>query len=515
MKKAYTNTIRGGGRNPLTIATKTKRNQHVPQCAYGRACNRPNCAYRHDEPAGAASSSSYKICKPFLAGLCSYGNKCMNRHPGKEEADSIRASYKKKTCSHGDACETEGCLFWHPYEAEETTLGDEYGNTCTIIDNREVETPTFDVWLSLNCPHPPTMDENQLYNIWHYAASGLQRDPWEVYCLMYPQQTPHEMSGLNANSQMWQPSSMLSAPQSSEPPSQEPQSFQEWKNHGQPNPVWYNELYLHIDPWYTDDGRRRNLEEVYELLYGPDAQTKFSMLHQAHLEANDPTPAELLASETHSGDTTAKNQSAVPYYQAASSTGWASIAAKPGKARSDSVSSTGSATKTSSSGNEKRQAVAIPKECWLPSTANSDFFHSYPDPIKRFVAVNAHHKTYLAGVSIPLSFNNRTDASTQRRKGDRVTLLDVHFQSANAIKFVLDRFLRPALNKFDEVWIIAGSGSHVGVGHQKRESGGVLYNAVQRYLVQQERDNTLEFRVGKYPAGGARSGGAFVVRSIL
>mmetsp|Transcript_19767 Transcript_19767/g.46415 ORF Transcript_19767/g.46415 Transcript_19767/m.46415 type:complete len:512 (+) Transcript_19767:301-1836(+) len=509
MKKAYTNTIRGGGRNPLTIATKTKRNQYVPLCAYGRACNRPNCAYRHDESAGAASSS-YKICKPFLAGLCSYGNKCMNRHPGKEEADSIRASYKKKTCSHGDACETEGCLFWHPYEAEETMLGDDYGNTCTIIGNREVETPTFDEWLSMNCPHPPTMDDYELYNVWHYAASGLQRDPWEVYCLMYPNNAQQEASGLNANSQMWQPS-LLSAPQSSEPPSQEPQSFQEWKNHGQPNPIWYNELYLHIDPWYTDDGRRRGLEEVYELLYGPDAQTKFSMLHQAHLEANDPTPAELLASENH---TTAKDQPAVPHSQAASSTGWASIAAKPGKVRSDSFSSTGS-MKMSSCGKEKRKkAVVIPKECWLPSTANSDFFHSYPDPIERFVAVNAHHKTYLEGVTIPLSFNNHTDASTRRRKGGRVTLLDVHFQSANAINFVLDKFLHPALHKFDEVWIITGSGSHVGVGHQKRESGGVLYNAVQRYLAQQERDDSIEFRVGRYPAGGARSGGAFLVRRL-
>ena len=98
MKQAYTNTIRGGGGRPLTIATGSKKarksNSNVPKCAYGSACNRKGCAFRHDKPTNNATQQyeSYhddpksKICKQFLGGICSYGNKCLNRHPGEEEA---------------------------------------------------------------------------------------------------------------------------------------------------------------------------------------------------------------------------------------------------------------------------------------------------------------------------------------------------------------------------------------------------------------------------------------------
>lgn len=52
MKQAYTNTIRGGAsRNPLTISTGGRSNkQQIPKCAYGVACTRKGCAYRHPDP---------------------------------------------------------------------------------------------------------------------------------------------------------------------------------------------------------------------------------------------------------------------------------------------------------------------------------------------------------------------------------------------------------------------------------------------------------------------------------
>ena len=57
MKQAYTNTIRGGARNPLTIATGGRSNkQQVPKCAYGAACTRKGCAYRHPDPNAAYES---------------------------------------------------------------------------------------------------------------------------------------------------------------------------------------------------------------------------------------------------------------------------------------------------------------------------------------------------------------------------------------------------------------------------------------------------------------------------
>ena len=69
MKQAYTNTIRGGGaRNPLTIPTGSRRGgsgggsggkHHVPKCAYGVACTRKGCAYRHPDPSDARYYETY------------------------------------------------------------------------------------------------------------------------------------------------------------------------------------------------------------------------------------------------------------------------------------------------------------------------------------------------------------------------------------------------------------------------------------------------------------------------
>ena len=157
--------------------------------------------------------------------------------------------------------------------------------------------------------------------------------------------------------------------------------------------------------------------------------------------------------------------------------------------------------------------VIIPKEVWLPSTANSDCFHLFPNPIERFKAVNSHHKSYLASVTIPLCFDsNKNNNSIQNSKGTKATLLDVHFQSAKTITPVLNRFLVPALKKNDEVWIVTGSGHHVAAGHQKREGGGVLFNAVKRYL--ENHGDEMEMKVGKDTSGGKNKngGGAFLVR---
>merc|ERR1711862_989450 len=127
--------------------------------------------------------------------------------------------------------------------------------------------------------------------------------------------------------------------------------------------------------------------------------------------------------------------------------------------------------------------------------------------------------SYLSSVTIPLSFEKLESAKQRRRRsesftGGKVGLLDVHFQSAKTIAPVLNHFLLPRIGKDDEMWIVTGSGSHVQSGHQKRESGGVLFNAVQRWLEEQEEKRVLEFRIGKDTSGGKNkiSGGAFLVR---
>lgn len=147
--------------------------------------------------------------------------------------------------------------------------------------------------------------------------------------------------------------------------------------------------------------------------------------------------------------------------------------------------------------------------------------------MQRFIAVNNHHKSYLASVTIPKSCEDSTtdssDKSSCYSSSRGVTLLDVHFQSAKTVVPVLDRFLPSALADNDEVWIITGSGHHVAVGHQRREdktaSGGVLYNAVRRYLEEREEDNNAvgwKFFLGKDTSGGKNttSGGAFLVCRI-
>lgn len=467
----------------------------------------------------------------------------MNRHPAQEEADGVRATYKEKTCSYGDDCQTEGCLYWHPWEETEHTAYSE--DICLAVGGINLEdsaaadtaVPTYEQWLALNCPSPPTMDENYVYNIWHYPGSGMQRDPWEVYCLMYPQQFNGSTS-LNTSAQTWEPSANnnngvmnAAAPQSWDPAhnniqqqEEDPKSFQEWKKKGQPYPSWFCS---DVDPWYDDEGMRRGLEEVYEVLYGENAEENFALNQQAHqVVAADPTPAEL-ATMISINDPQALGASPSSQ-QTSAKGGWASIAAKRPVPVQKPTAATGNNDFNSNTGNQsaavgessannhpKSKMVVIPKEVWLPSTANSDCFHLFPNPIERFNAVNQHHKSYLSSVMIPLCFEKSgSNQSHNEGSKNKVTLLDVHFQSAKTITPVLNRFLSSALKKNDEVWIVTGSGNHVGVGHQRREGGGVLFNAVKRYLEDHEEDLPLEFRMGKDTSGGKNksSGGAFLVR---
>ena len=97
---------------------------------------------------------------------------------------------------------------------------------------------------------------------------------------------------IHAAPQSWEPANNINNEQE-----EDPRTFQEWKKKGQPYPSWFC---FDLDPWYDDEGVRRSLEGVYEVLYGENAQENF-----------------------------------------------------------------------------KRKMVVIPKEVWLPSTANSDCFHLF------------------------------------------------------------------------------------------------------------------------------------------
>ncbi|KAL7487661.1 hypothetical protein ACHAW6_013235 [Cyclotella cf. meneghiniana] len=546
MKQAYTNTIRGGGRNPLTIATGTKKasargkaKQQVPKCAYGVACNRKGCAFRHPE-AGAAYDSYYedprsKICLPFLAGLCTYGNKCMNRHPHEDEAEAVKAKYKQKLCSYGDSCQTEGCLYFHPYEALEGAI-EEQGHDqswnyppctgqITLATERLdlagttdtlTQQPSYEQWLALNCPAPPHIDASQLNNIW-YRTSGMQRDPWDVYKLMYPQQVDHnaapqtweplasasQLGELSAVSRRWEPTSISTI---SQPVDVDPKSFEEWKKKGCLYPSWF---LSDIDPWYDDEGVRRSLEEVYEVLYGENAQARFeeqeALRYKQEISA-DPTPAELAGM---GGIKLDASPSLIEQNSTSQSNsgGWAQIASKAPVHQANN----NEADSSFNTSTKKSRTVIMPKECWLPSTDNANYFVTHPDPIARFTAINERHATHLANIVIPTTLQGSTP-------GGKVTLIDVHFQSAKSVITVLNRFLPPALEESEEVWIIAGLGTHVEVGHQKRgnfKTGGVLFNAVKKYLFDNEEKMGIEWRYGKDGVGAKHANGSFLVSKNL
>jgi hypothetical protein len=447
----------------------------------------------------------------------------MNRHPSDEEAAEVKAKYKQKLCSYGDLCQTEGCLYFHPFEAEIAiddqghAFTDEIASDVQRLDlgDQKDSTPSYEDWLAHNCPAPTHMGVNQINDIWFYT-SGLQRDPWEVYNLMYP----HSSNGANhsAAPQTWEPLAsasqlkelnVMSHSWNSACNDSMPVTCEEWKKMGCPYPSWF---LSDIDPWYDDEGIRLSLEEVYEVLYGENAQARFeekeALRYKLEIRA-DPTPAELLAKEgaqqNHIDSTTVNKNNSCE-----SSGGWAQIASKPAINTNNKVHSSHNNAPTSSANtkSEKNKTIIMPKECWLPSTDNSNYFVSHPDPIERFKAINQQHESHFASISIPTSLDGSNPEGN-------VALLDVHFQSSKSIITVLNRFLPPALNQNEEVWIISGMGTHVEAGHQKRgnsQTGGVLFNSVKKYLMDKEATLGIEWRFGKEAVGAKYANGSFLVR---
>eukprot|EP00586_Coscinodiscus_wailesii_P022930 CAMPEP_0172501112 /NCGR_PEP_ID=MMETSP1066-20121228/146171_1 /TAXON_ID=671091 /ORGANISM="Coscinodiscus wailesii, Strain CCMP2513" /LENGTH=442 /DNA_ID=CAMNT_0013275717 /DNA_START=146 /DNA_END=1471 /DNA_ORIENTATION=+ len=442
MKQAYTNTIRNN-KGPLSIPVGPKKNKRspksaassyspkVPSCHYGAACTRPGCIYRHpprDPHTRQPVYDSYhqdpksKICLPFLSGLCEYGRKCRHRHPDENEADAVRASYKSKRCSYGDDCRTDGCLYYHDWEVKPTT-------TCISatapefapLQQQPLYQPpppspssssgrvSFDEWMQRGCPPPAgtEWDDNTQYWFWYYPDTGHQRPFVEVHALMYP--------GASV-----------------------PLTCEDWLARGCPLPPQYDYT-MSGDPWYEEStGVRRSHAEVFEILYGM------------------PPPP-----------TTAVRGDDAPR------TSWARVAAQPPSIIPTVDVTNDVTTTTTTTPTPIRDIVTMPPQVWLPATDRSDYFYSYPDPIARFLAVNDHHRSTLQARAIPVTFPSRHTTArgeaAEEEKGGRVTLLDVHFQSATTVPIVLDEFLLKALEDYDEVWIVTGSGRHVATGHQRRE----------------------------------------------
>jgi pentatricopeptide repeat protein len=63
---------------------------------------------------GMAVEKTDKLCLAYVAGSCSYGDRCFKVHPPDGEVMRILEAYGSQVCRFGDGCRTNGCLYYHP-----------------------------------------------------------------------------------------------------------------------------------------------------------------------------------------------------------------------------------------------------------------------------------------------------------------------------------------------------------------------------------------------------------------
>lgn len=142
-----------------------------------------------------------------------------------------------------------------------------------------------------------------------------------------------------------------------------------------------------------------------------------------------------------------------------SSTSFAQVASQGGRP-STNLSSLASASSQKSTSSSKQHAkntkkVDIPQDLWHAHENRDSSVFYIADPLERYEAV----------------------ASTVQRKN----VIDLHFQSTKTFGAVLETILPQKLYCHAEVWIVTGTGHHVGTKtHQK--GGGTLENAVISWL---------------------------------
>jgi hypothetical protein len=130
-------------------------------------------------------------------------------------------------------------------------------------------------------------------------------------------------------------------------------------------------------------------------------------------------------------------------------------------------------------GSAPSQSVKIPQDLWNPHTNRDSLVFHIPDPMERY-----------AHVSASLS---------------RSDVIDLHYQSTKTFAVVLSNVLPEKLREQGQVWVVTGTGHHVGHStHQK--GGGALESAVLSWLSEEGYD----FVRGRDRKG---HGGAVLVKS--
>lgn len=154
--------------------------------------------------------------------------------------------------------------------------------------------------------------------------------------------------------------------------------------------------------------------------------------------------------------------SSVPTSSSPSGFSFANIASKGSGSGVESSVFVGKTTKAAAAG--KTKTVKIPQDVWSPHINRNANVFQIPDPMKRYNEV--------------------------KKSVTRNDVIDLHFQSTKTFSGVMSTVLPQKLSEHSEVWIVTGTGHHVGRStHQK--GGGALESALLQWL---ESEGYVHFR---------------------
>lgn len=101
----------------MYMKPNSKKKPDAPVCRYGTACSRKDCFYKHESKSPKRDQDmldpTMDICMAYLAGSCSFGDNCFNRHPSDTDCVSMIAKLRTRPCKFGPKCWTDSCLYNH------------------------------------------------------------------------------------------------------------------------------------------------------------------------------------------------------------------------------------------------------------------------------------------------------------------------------------------------------------------------------------------------------------------
>ena len=478
--------------------------------------------------------TSEEVCKPYLAGLCSYGKRCYNRHPPDAEVEELRRKFARTQCKWGDECRSEGCLFTHPSDGAEYAMSSlryalpcgepippeyhagyypetAYGADGSLQPHGAENLPAFGS--DHHSSHPPSG--------WHMgsevpdAAGTAHANAVDVSEWPPDAHNGYASSAWRADRQpdasgsaaSWQPDGSAASWQ---PETVAAPNLTSW----QPDPsagMWAPKANDHVHVW-APHVPTSNLTAG---MGGPPMTTGTGASTAAGWQPDSTAPSwqpdaaagwaapaapagSIWAADATAGSGWGASLAAHSYgdrgaeynahLQAARSEhtqykpkpgSWAAVANTPGAPPAANLMTAPPAAVPSS-----RRSYRMPQELWLSGVSRIDAASAFAiaDPIARYTAVNEPHARRAAdGLAVPMTLPPVEDRRRANRTG--VGVVDLHFQSVKTAEGVLERVLPHALRTHAEVWLVTGTGHHTDkASHQRSATGGVLHAAVSEYL---------------------------------